>query len=227
MCATCLCVDRFGLGWAHDEICYACHMFMHFPCIRTFFNIFDIIDVAWDFSDCSFLFLPLFLFTLVVSMAPKRKSTPARNPLHLGASSSSDPHLLTFDFVMMMPLRHFRRTSPDEAFIRNAKSFYWTLLTPTFPLSFIVGERSHCVTSRSNVLSCLSRSSTPTCKGLIVPYPWHYFRRDLMGFIKSGRDLIKFGLDLAKFGWDLTRSNQNLAHLHRPQTEWHLVIEIN
>ena len=28
---------------------------------------------------------------LVVSMAPKRKSTPARNPLRIGASSSSDP----------------------------------------------------------------------------------------------------------------------------------------
>ena len=38
-----------------------------------------------------FLLLPLFLFTLVVSMVPKRKSTPARNPLHSGASSSSDP----------------------------------------------------------------------------------------------------------------------------------------
>ena len=55
------------------------------------FNIFDIIDIAWDFSDCYFLFLPLFLFMLVVSMARKRKSTPARNPLHSGASSSSDP----------------------------------------------------------------------------------------------------------------------------------------
>ena len=39
----------------------------------------------------SFLFLPLFLFTLVVSMAPKRKSTLARNPLRSGASSSSNP----------------------------------------------------------------------------------------------------------------------------------------
>ena len=39
----------------------------------------------------SFLFLPLFLFTLVVSMAPKRKSTQARNPLCSGASSSFDP----------------------------------------------------------------------------------------------------------------------------------------
>ena len=55
------------------------------------FNIFDIIDVAWDFSDYSFLFLPLFLFMLVVSIAPKRKSIPARNPLCSGASLSSDP----------------------------------------------------------------------------------------------------------------------------------------
>ena len=54
------------------------------------FNIFDIIDVAWDFFYYSFLFLPLFLFTLVVSMAPKRKSIPARNPLRSGASSSSN-----------------------------------------------------------------------------------------------------------------------------------------
>ena len=38
----------------------------------------------------SFLSFPLFLFTLVVSMAPKRKSTPAWNFLHSGASSSSD-----------------------------------------------------------------------------------------------------------------------------------------
>ena len=32
----------------------------------------------------------LFLVTLVVSMALKRKSTPARNPLHSGASTSSN-----------------------------------------------------------------------------------------------------------------------------------------
>ena len=55
------------------------------------FNIFDIILVAWDFSDCSSHFLPLILFTLVVFMTPNRKSTPARNTLRSGASSSSDP----------------------------------------------------------------------------------------------------------------------------------------
>ena len=32
---------------------------------------------------------PLFLFMLVVSIRPKRKSTLARNPLHSGVSSSS------------------------------------------------------------------------------------------------------------------------------------------
>ena len=35
--------------------------------------------------------LLLSLFKLVVSMAPKRKSTPSRNPLRSETSSSSDP----------------------------------------------------------------------------------------------------------------------------------------
>ena len=54
------------------------------------FNILGIFDIAWDFYDCLF-FLSLFLFMLVMSMAPKHKSTPTRNPLRSDASSSSDP----------------------------------------------------------------------------------------------------------------------------------------
>ena len=54
------------------------------------FIIFAIIVAAWDFSDC-FFFLPLFLLTLVMSMAPKRKSTPAQNPFRSDAFSSFDP----------------------------------------------------------------------------------------------------------------------------------------
>ena len=46
----------------------------------------------------SFLSLLLFLFTLVVSMAPKRKSTLARNLLHSSASSSSDSAPLSLQF---------------------------------------------------------------------------------------------------------------------------------
>ena len=76
-------------------------------------------------------------------MAPKRKSTPTRNPLRSDASSSTDLHLLMFGSVIMMPLRHFRRTSLDEAFIRNAKSFCRTLPTLTSPLSFTVRDGSH------------------------------------------------------------------------------------
>ena len=65
---------------------------VHAFSMHTFFLfiIFAIIVAVWDFSDCLFLFLPLFLFTLVVSMASKHKSIPARNPLRSDASSSSD-----------------------------------------------------------------------------------------------------------------------------------------
>ena len=77
-------------------------------------------------------------------------------------------HYLIFGSVMMMPLRHFQRTLLDETFIPKAKSFWQILPTPTFPLSFTVWDESHCVTSRSLVLSCLFRSFTPTCTGLII-----------------------------------------------------------
>ena len=60
----------------------------------------------------SFLSLPLLLFTLVVSMAPKRKSTPAQNPLHSGVSSSSDPSPSNVRF------------RDDDAFKAFSENFY-------------------------------------------------------------------------------------------------------
>ena len=68
-------------------------MFMHFPCIRTLFSIYLLYLKLLGTFLIVFLSLPLFLFTLVVSMAHKCKSTLARNPLRSGASSSSDPIL--------------------------------------------------------------------------------------------------------------------------------------
>ena len=53
------------------------------------FNILVIFELLGNFM-IVFLSLLLFLFMLVVSMAPKRKSTLVRNPLHSGAYSSSD-----------------------------------------------------------------------------------------------------------------------------------------
>ena len=66
-------------------------MFMHFPCIRTFFSIYLLYLIFLGTFLIVFLSIHLFLFTLVMSMAPKRKSTPAWNHLRSDASSSSDP----------------------------------------------------------------------------------------------------------------------------------------
>ena len=60
----------------------------------SLFNILVIFEFLGTFL-IVFLSLPLFLFTLVVSMSPKRKSSSARNPLHSGVSSSSDSALLS------------------------------------------------------------------------------------------------------------------------------------
>ena len=47
---------RIGLGWAHNAISFACHMFMHFPCIHSLlFNILVIFELFWSLSDCFFL----------------------------------------------------------------------------------------------------------------------------------------------------------------------------
>ena len=68
----------------------ACHMFMHPHAYVLLFQYTCYISTVWSFSDC--LSLPsLFLFMLLMSMAPKRKSTPSQNPLRSRASSSSDP----------------------------------------------------------------------------------------------------------------------------------------
>ena len=108
------------------------------------------------------------LFMLVVSMAPKRKSTPTRNPLHFGASSSSDSTPLSLRFYDDDAHKAFSENF-SRCGIHSKRQVIWqTSPTLTFPLSFTVGNGSHCVTSRSHVLSCLSRSFTPTCTRLIV-----------------------------------------------------------
>ena len=69
-----------------------------FP-IHTYslFNILILFELLGTFL-IVFISLPLFLFTIVVSMAPKRKSTSARNPFHSDAFSSSDSALLSLRF---------------------------------------------------------------------------------------------------------------------------------
>ena len=86
-----LCAGRIRLGWAHDAISIAYHMFMHSPCIRTLFSIYLLyLNYFGTFLIVS-LSLPFFLFTLVVSMTPKCKSVPSQNTLRYRTSSSFDP----------------------------------------------------------------------------------------------------------------------------------------
>ena len=75
----------------------------------SLFNILVIFEILGTFL-IVFLSLPLFLFMLVVSMAPKRKSTPTWNPLHFGASLSSDSAPLTL---------RFRDDDAHKAFLEN------------------------------------------------------------------------------------------------------------
>ena len=85
---------------------------MHFPmhtfstfqytCYLNYFGAFLIV----------FFFRLSILFTLVVSMASKRKSTPAWNPFHSGASSSSDHAPLSLSLC-------FRNDDAHKAFTKN------------------------------------------------------------------------------------------------------------
>ena len=93
------------------------HFVLHVTCscifhayVLFFFLYIWYIWIAWDFFYCSSLLLPLNLFTLVVFMAPKRKSTPAHNPLRSGASSSTDPSPSTV---------WFRDDDAFKAFLKN------------------------------------------------------------------------------------------------------------
>ena len=126
---------------------------MHFPCIHTLFSIYLLyLKCVWSFSDCLFLSLS-FLFTLVVSMAPKHKSRP-RTLFIPGHHLLLILLLLIFGFMMRMPEKTSRRTFLDKMFIRNVESFWQTSPTLTYPMSFTVEFGSHCVTPRSHVLPC-------------------------------------------------------------------------
>ena len=82
-----------GLDWAEPMMQFVLHVTC--SCISHAYVL--SFQYTWYIWCClgpfwlSFLSPPLFLFTLVVSMASKRKSTLARNLLRFSASSSSDP----------------------------------------------------------------------------------------------------------------------------------------
>ena len=110
MCAISMCAGRIGLSWTHDVFT------LHVICsciLHAFVGLFTFsyyCELLWSFSDCFFLSPFYLLVTLVVFMALKRKSTPAWNPLHSGASTSSDHAPLSL---------HFRNDDAHKAFTEN------------------------------------------------------------------------------------------------------------
>ena len=126
------------------------------------------------------LSLPLFLFTLVVSIAPNRKSTPSQNPFRSGTSSSSDPTLSHLQFRDDDAHKAFSENFSRCGIHSKRQVILADFVDTDLLMSFTVGDGSHCVTSRSPILSCLSRSFTSTCMRLIVQYLFSSLASDLL-----------------------------------------------
>ena len=81
-----------GLDWIEPMMQFLLHV--TYLCISHAYVLYFSIYLLYLNCFGAFLIVSFFplsiLFTLVVSMAPKHKSTPAQNPLHSGAFSSSD-----------------------------------------------------------------------------------------------------------------------------------------
>ena len=125
-----------------------------FPCIHSFFSIyFDIFELLGTFLIVSFslslfCFISLLLWHLNANLLCLGTLFVPGHPL----LPIILPH--TSDSVIRRPNWTSLRTFPNEAFILNAKSSCRTSLTLTFPLSFIVGNESHYITSQSHVHLC-------------------------------------------------------------------------
>ena len=136
------------------------------------------------------LSLPLFLFTLVVSIAPNRKSTPSQNPFRSGTSSSSDPTLSHLQFRDDDAHKAFSENFSRCGIHSKRQVILVDFVDTDLLMSFTVGDGSHCVTSRSPSLSCLSRSFTSTCMRLIVQYLFSSLAFEVCAFL-SYRNLLR------------------------------------
>ena len=152
-----------------DVFYVAYHMHMHFSCIHMFIPLFF---WYWSVLVLFCLFLSLSFFWLVALWHLNENPLRPRTLFVLGLLLLLPLTLfhLTSSSVMIKLVRTFQRTSHDEAFIQNAKSFYWIFPILTFPLSSTVRVGSHCVTSQSLVPPWSYRSFTPICTDLILQY---------------------------------------------------------
>ena len=149
---TCVLV---GLDWAEPMMLLLLHITCSCIFMHTYLNSLYsyILNCIGTFLIVSFSF-SLSFFWLVVSWHLNENLLHPRTLFISGIPLPLTPFPLTSGSMMRRPNRTSLRTSLDEAFIRNAKSFCRTSPTLTYPLSSIVKVRSHCVMSRSLVCPC-------------------------------------------------------------------------
>ena len=136
------------------QFSFACHIFMHSHAyVLSFQYILIYLNCFGTFLSVSF-FPPHSLVYVSVSWHQSINLLRSKTLYVLGHLLLLIPPPLLFDSVMRKLERTSRRTSLDEAFIQNAKLFCRTFPTLTYPLSFTVEVRSHCVTSQSPVHPC-------------------------------------------------------------------------
>ena len=143
-----------GLDWVESmlflslHVTCSCIFHAYVPSFIFFFSFFFILICVGTFLRVS---LSLSFFRLVTLWHLNENPLRSKTFFILGHLLLLTPLLLTYGSVMIKLVKTFWRTSHNEAFIRNAKSFYWTFPILTFPLSSTVRVGSHCVASRSFV----------------------------------------------------------------------------
>ena len=146
-------------------------MLMHFhayvPYIQYIFVYLNCLELFW--LSLSSLSLSL-LFTLMRQWHQNVNLLHPETLFCSKASSSSDHTPSSIRFRDEDARKDFSKNFSRRGVHSECESFWRILSTLTYPMSFTVGVGSHCVTSRSYVLSCWSRSFTPTCMELILQY---------------------------------------------------------
>ena len=142
-----------GLDWAEPMV----HSNLHVTCSCIFMHTYLWFFIFWYIVVGIFLILSLFLslFLSCISLLLWHLNANLLRPRILYVLRQLlllTLHLILFGSMMMKPERTSRRTFVDKAFIWNTTLFCWTFPTLTYPLSFTVGVRSHCVASWSLVL---------------------------------------------------------------------------
>ena len=130
-----------GLDWAVPMMFFLLHVTrssIFHAYVQFFFYLVDIKCAG------TFLFVTLsFLFFQLIALWHLNGNLLRPGTLFVPRHLLLLPSLillhLTSGSMMIKPVRTFRRTSHDVAFIWNAKSFYQTFSILTFPLSSIVG----------------------------------------------------------------------------------------